>query len=331
MTDLVRVDVIVVTHNSEQTIAACLDAIAAQALAHDLTVIDCGSTDATLDIASNRGDGRVIAKPNIGFAPAVNLALKYGRAPFVLLVNPDAYLNHRVLQSLVGILDSRSRAGLVAPRLVDADGRTHDYGAKRFPSARHALARLTGVERSLPRRWRESIPIPEGRVVAVPAITGAVILARRSILERINGLDTTLPMYLEDLDLCAQCHKMDLEVLVCGNAVATHIGRHSSSQSEMKDLLYVLEDGQAPWVYLGRYVGHCAAMRFCMAVAVGASVRVLLAGIGGIVTRPEVRTRSRIARHNAQLLLRWAFTPKSHVTLTARNAFSPSGEAEVLP
>ena len=69
---------VVVTHNSESVIGACLTALASgiRGRSAEVVVVDNASTDATRRIVAAHADAALVASPrNAGFAAACNIGI----------------------------------------------------------------------------------------------------------------------------------------------------------------------------------------------------------------------------------------------------------------
>jgi GT2 family glycosyltransferase len=124
--DMPRLSIIVVTFNSRADIDDCLAALAQHraAVDHEIVVIDNASTDGTATAVRERWPAvRVIdAGANLGFASATNLGFRHSSAELVLLLNPDTRVRQGALATMVELLDRRTDAAIVGPRLVDERG-----------------------------------------------------------------------------------------------------------------------------------------------------------------------------------------------------------------
>ena len=96
-----EVDAVVVTFNSEAVIGRCLASLPPSMA---VTIVDNGSRDDTLAVArAARPDVRVLTTPrNIGYGAAANLGFTGGKAPYAILINPDAVLADGAIAALVG-------------------------------------------------------------------------------------------------------------------------------------------------------------------------------------------------------------------------------------
>jgi GT2 family glycosyltransferase len=326
------VSVVVVTWNAEAVIDGCLASVFGQeGEAIEVLVVDNGSEDGTVDLVRRKFPGAVIVRRevNSGFAPAANLGIREARGERILLLNPDARLTPGALSRLAAALDSDPRAGAAGPSLARSNGALHSYAAKRFPSPWFALARQIGLGDLLESTGRgEALAASLGpEPVAVPCLSGGALMIRRKVFETVGQLDEALPMYLEDLDLCARMGRANLNMLYVPAAKVLHDGAYSSSRSWRRDLLLAMEDGQAPWMYQHRYRGPRSAQAYALIIAIGSILRLTLMipllAVARLGRRPADRLASGV--HRAWVMLRWAAGSKSRFLTEARSAFTAAG------
>ena len=104
----------------------------------------------------------VASDTNLGFGAANNLVIGRGRAPYVLVLNPDTRVTAGVLDRLYELMESEPSIGIAGCRLELEDG-TFDHAARRsFPTPMGALAHFT---RSRPPVERTSMASPVPRTV----------------------------------------------------------------------------------------------------------------------------------------------------------------------
>src|SRR5215211_6308116 len=82
--------IVIVTHNSEAEIGACLDA--ALATGAEVIVVDNASGDGTVAEVRRCGAKVIANQENRGFAAAENQGVRAIGADRILLLNPDAVL-----------------------------------------------------------------------------------------------------------------------------------------------------------------------------------------------------------------------------------------------
>lgn len=96
------ITLIVITRNEAATIAQCLDSVP---FAADKLVVDCGSTDATIEIATAHG-ARVVTQEWLGFGPQRNFATSHARHDWILTLDADEELTPDLTSELSARLPS---------------------------------------------------------------------------------------------------------------------------------------------------------------------------------------------------------------------------------
>src|ERR1700719_4640818 len=114
-----RLSAIVITINEAANIADCLDSVA---FCDERIVVDCGSTDATVAIAEQRG-ARVVSRGWSGFGAQKNYALSLAAGDWVLSVDADERVSAACAGAIQSVLDIPVVDGYEFPRLSSFCGR----------------------------------------------------------------------------------------------------------------------------------------------------------------------------------------------------------------
>lgn len=123
-----KLAVIILTHNEEQHIEACIQSAS---FADEILVIDDDSTDRTAELARSAG-ARVIAHPLAGdFAGQRNFALTQTAADWVLYVDADERVNAGAEEELRRIMAEDACAVYEIKRINVAFGQRMYYGGHR--------------------------------------------------------------------------------------------------------------------------------------------------------------------------------------------------------
>lgn len=205
------VDVVVVGYHSRDLVLSCLDSLgpAAPGLAVTVTVADNHSGDGTVAAVRARGDGAQAFDmgENAGFGRANNRAIAGGSGRYVFVLNPDTRVAPGALRRLVEFADAHPEAGVVAPRLLNADG-TPQRTARAFPTPTAALfGRRSPLTRWFPRnRWSRAFLVEDRHTGEEPFrvdwVSGAAMLLPRAVMEAVGGFDERFFLFWEDADLC---------------------------------------------------------------------------------------------------------------------------------
>lgn len=299
------VDAIIVTYQSEATIAVAIRSARASGLTGRIMVVDNASRDDSALFAEHAGADEVLRnRANEGFAKAVNQALRRCGASRILLLNPDARIDRETLAALSTALDAEPRAALAAPLLVDHDGRA-DLGATRFSTLSNRVGMCLPLLGRLP--WlRPDYPRAKhiarsGVVVPVDSIWGAVVLADGAFLRSIGGFDERFFLFSEDEDLCRQARVAGRLVLLVTGARATHAGGASSADVAIREALRLHAAGRL----FEKWDGLDAAVRFSRLIAAAFCLREALFSALAPFSK-SARTRAEEARRLGTLFAEMA-------------------------
>lgn len=216
--------VIIVTHNSQNVLPRCLDALNRQQIRQkisvDIVLVDSGSKDVSyLDAYRERAGIKVVFAENIGFSRANNLGCQAvsQTAKFILFLNPDAFLTENALQKSLEVLEGKGKIGCVGARLLGFDRKSG------LPTN---LLDSTGVFRKWYGCWYDrsqgeketgQYSIPED----VPALCGAFLFCRQSMLAQLSldrssstaVFDPDFFLYKEDIELCLRIRKLGWRIV----------------------------------------------------------------------------------------------------------------------
>ncbi len=110
---------IVITLNEAANIGACLDSIA---FCDERIVVDCGSTDSTVEIARQKG-ARVESKEWRGYGPQKNYALSLASGAWVLSLDADEQVSAELAAAIKTAMADPAADGWEFPRLSSFCGR----------------------------------------------------------------------------------------------------------------------------------------------------------------------------------------------------------------
>jgi len=219
-----RVTIVVVTHNSADVAAQCLDSIERHAQGASTIVVDNASGDASVEIARARPLVRVIASAgNEGFSKANNRALREVATEFALVLNPDARLTATTIPELLAAALRSPRAAAFGPLTEHEDGAPQvSFGPDLSLLAERRQRRLvTGVKAGKPEaiaQWRTLAA--EER--AVDWISGSCMLLRMSAARAVGFFDERYFLYEEDADLCLRLRRAGHDVRFVPSARVIH-------------------------------------------------------------------------------------------------------------
>ncbi len=204
------VTAVVVIHDSAHVVPDCLAALAREGV--PALVVDNASSDAGPGLAAAGGAAVIRNARNEGFGRAMNIGVAAATTPWCLLTNPDLVYEPGAVARLIEAAERWPDAGLLAPRIVEPDGRVFFQSDSLLaPAPRHS-----------PRQ-----PLPEGDCCA-GFLSGASLLVRRDLFLSMGGFDQAIFLFYEDDDLCRRMREAGRALVHVHDAVARH-GRGQST------------------------------------------------------------------------------------------------------
>ena len=176
---------------------------------------------------------------NLGYARGVNEGIRAAREDQVLILNPDIVVRPGSIEALVRCAAERPRAGIVAPRLLNADG-TLQLSARRFYNWKTLLLRRAPLgpyaARSRIVRNHLMADWDHADTRAVDWVLGAAMLARKRAIRDVGLMDERYFLYFEDVDWCQRMWRHGYEVLYCADATMVHEYARASAQLRARSI-----------------------------------------------------------------------------------------------
>jgi N-acetylglucosaminyl-diphospho-decaprenol L-rhamnosyltransferase len=299
-------DVVIVSFRSRDLVRTCLMSIRAHPPASGarIWIVDNASRDGTPEMVRSEFPEAelIVSAANLGFSAANNLAIRRGRAPYVLALNPDTRVTEGALDHLIRLMETNPTIGITGCRLELEDG-TFDHAARRsFPTPLGALGHFTGLgRRSDAPRWLAQYRAPAVASGPVDAVNGAFMLMRRRALDTVGFFDEGYWMYMEDLDLCYRFAQAGWTTWYEPSVSVLHVKGGSSGRYRSAGLNYAFHYGMYRF-YRKHYAADTnpilnLAVYAAIAGKLGASVvrSAVLRRVAAVDRRgaPEARTGAR--------------------------------------
>lgn len=237
-----KLSIIIVSYNTRELLADCINSVKKNltGLTCEIVVVDNNSTDGSVAMLKKEyPEVRLIEnRYNAGFAKANNQGLELCAGEYVLLLNSDTIVLDNALSTLVKFMDSHMDAAICGPRILNSDMTLQLPCRRSFPRLLNSISHFSGLGRLFPKsRIFGSYLMTymdSGLDHGVDAVSGACLLARRDVLDKIGGLlDEAFFMHFEDIDLCYRAKQKGFKVYYVHNARIIHLkGQSSKLRSE---------------------------------------------------------------------------------------------------
>ncbi len=236
--------VVVLSYNAAKRIRPCLDSLLSQSYEHQYSVlvVDNASTDGTADIVAQEYSqvSLIRNKKNYGFAGGNNIGMHEAfrnNYDSIVLINDDTKVRDNWLKELVLVANSSESIGLVQSKLLFAD---EAYRVNTVGNPLHFLGfSWSGGYKHLSSEFQSN--------KSIPIASGASVLIKRSVIEKIGYLDEKLFMYSEDVDYSWRARLAGFDIWLAADSVVFHdhkfsIGGKKFYYSERNRLVVLLSN-----------------------------------------------------------------------------------------
>lgn len=224
----------IVTYNSNERLAACVDSLRAHLDIgpgkDELILVDNRSTASLTDVDMEDGVIAVSNLANLGYGGACNVGAKLASSEVLFLLNPDTRLRTS-LEPAIRILEGDPGCAIVSPKIVTDDGDWYETLGP-FPSALSDALTETSLNRWLARRrWTEATRTQALGRRAIDGFfsSGSALLVRRSAFEDVGGFDDHFFLYYEEADLFKRLSDRGFHSVFEPGVTVQHSGGGSSA------------------------------------------------------------------------------------------------------
>ncbi|WP_114820780.1 glycosyltransferase family 2 protein [Chryseobacterium sp. KLBC 52] len=248
-----KLSVIIVNYNVTQLLRSCLLSLQKyiQEIEYEVIVIDNASTDSSWgDLIPEFSDVHFISSAtNGGFAKANNQAVQQAKGEYVLLLNPDTEFEGFYMKELLDFADAQPSFGCLGVRMHDAEGNFLPESKRSVPDMFNSFEKLfTNFKNNNSKSYYRN-DIEENAIAEVDVITGAFLLAKKKVYEKIGGLDEAYFMYGEDIDLCYTFLRNGYKNFYYGKVSILH----HKGESTIKDEVYLNRFYGAMQIFIDKY------------------------------------------------------------------------------
>ncbi|MDR1544541.1 MAG: glycosyltransferase family 2 protein [Prevotellaceae bacterium] len=198
-----NVSIVIVNYNTKKLLENCLKSVfeKTQDIDFEVIVVDNNSQDGSCEMVKNEFKNVILIEnsQNLGFGAANNLGAKIAKGKYLFFLNPDTVLINNAVKILFDFAEKTENCGICGGNLFDENLQpVLSYGW--LPSI---LDEITGLFSIKHEQFNFS-----DKPKKVTCITGADLMLKREIFEKIGGFDLDFFMYHEELELTFRVQKL---------------------------------------------------------------------------------------------------------------------------
>jgi GT2 family glycosyltransferase len=190
---------IIINYNTAKLTRACLESIFkyCQASEFEIILVDNNSKIEDINILKDVFGDRIkviINNKNLGFAKANNQGAKIAKGEYSFFLNSDTFITQDILSPIEEFFKKNNEVGVIAPRLILKAGEDQSYAFAHKKNSKDLA-------------W----------------VSGAALVIRQDIFNKIGGWDERFFMYFEDVDLCRSVVKNNFKISRLESITVTHL------------------------------------------------------------------------------------------------------------
>ena len=226
-----QLSIIIVSYNSLRLLENCLFSIqkAMQTIDGEIIIVDNNSKDGIKDHLPSKFPRVkfIFNNENLGFAKACNQGAKISSGDYILFLNPDTVLSETCLSDCISFFKTHADAGAVGVRMLDEKGKFLKESKRGLPSPTASFYKLFGFtaifpgSKTIAKYYQGHLPENENNPVDV--LSGAFMLIKRALFEKVNGFDESFFMYGEDIDLSLRISQLGYKNYYLGKVSIIHL------------------------------------------------------------------------------------------------------------
>lgn len=280
--NMVDLSIIIPSYNTRQLLMACLSSIyKSTKTPFEIIIVDNASTDGTVqEIEQKYKDIKLIKnKMNLGFARAVNQGLKEAKGQYPLILNSDTEILDEAIDKEIDFLRIHNDVGAVGCQLKNPDKSIQASGGY-LPNLFNVFLWMTFLD-DFPifKKIFPSFHVQDKnfykREHKLGWVTGAFLLTKKEVLEKVGFFDEEMFMYVEEVDWCQRVNKAGLKVVFDPTASIIHY----KSASTRRGKAGILEEYQGLKYFFSKTKASWQMSILKVLLKLGAFLRILVFGI----------------------------------------------------
>jgi len=280
--DTIDVSVVIVNWNTEELLDNCISSIKEKThgIRYEIIIVDNASQDGSVNLVKSKfPDCKLIESDrNLGFTKANNLAITRAFGKYILFLNPDTKLITNTLFNSVRFLETHKEFGALGCKLIFPDHSIQYVCARTFPTPFNQFCELAMLNRLFPKsRLFSSIELEywdHTTSSEIDCISGAYIMVRKNIIDKLQGFDENIFMYADDVDLCYRIKQEGWKLYYLADEEIIHYAGVSSKQKS-NNYFSILMQKESNYYFINKHFGKFKARQFKLAVGIGTMIRLL--------------------------------------------------------
>jgi GT2 family glycosyltransferase len=189
-------------------------------------------------------------KKNIGFGRANNLAFKYVKTQYTLLIEPDVIINELNIVNLIKTLETYPNAGVVVPRIKDlnnqADTILDDFEENR-------KNKRSNFENEISSQLSTKPIVGD---VCINFSIACILLVNNHVIKKIGLFNKKYFIYWEDFELFRRLRLNKIAAIKSYSSVAKHLWKKSTNVNLVSQFIMDAHHIKSAYLYFNVKKNH---------------------------------------------------------------------------
>jgi GT2 family glycosyltransferase len=240
--------IVIVNYNAKDLTLDCIASIHQKtSVPFEIILVDNASVDnSASEVKKKSRQVRVIENQiNYGFGKGNNQGISKAEGKYIILLNNDTVLKNDAFDKMVDFMGRNPRAGILTCKLYEPDGQAQK-NCRSFPVTPFdtMFGRASLLSKLFPNN-----PITKKNVLSgwdynstrkVDWVSGAAMMVRREVFEKVGLLDENFYMYWEDTDFCKRASEAGWEISYIPDAEIIHFTGRGGGRRSLSLKLYTM-------------------------------------------------------------------------------------------
>lgn len=236
---MINISIIIVNFNTKEMTSRCVDSFINNRVDDnniEIIIVDNASTDGSdfyfREKYSYMSNVKIIKnEENVGFGLANNKGVEVAQGNYIAFANSDTYIEGLNFESLVKCFEKQKNIGALSCKILYPNGTIQTLGFD-FPSLWNDF-KLNALfwNYKFMKKIRYHNYQNKG-LFKRDWVSGCFFMCEKKIFQEVNGFDSRIFMYAEDLDICARFFSLGNQNYVYDNEEIYHL--HGKSSHEKK-------------------------------------------------------------------------------------------------
>jgi GT2 family glycosyltransferase len=267
-----------VCHFLEQALISVSKAI--KSLDVEVFVVDNNSADGSVEMVQTKFPNvqLIVNDINVGFSKANNQAIEQATGKYILLLNPDTVIEVDTLEKCIHFLDTHPDGGGLGVKMIDGKGDFLAESKRGFPTPWVAFYKIFGLAKLFPHSKKFGHYhlgyLDKDQNHEVEVLSGAFMVLRKSMLDKVGNLDEDYFMYGEDIDLSYRIIKAGYKNYYLSDTRIIHYKGESTKKTSVN---YVFIFYKAMIIFAQKHFTSKSSGSFSLLIHLAIYLRALLA------------------------------------------------------